>query len=108
MHDFIVETVSGKVRGHAANGSVAFLGIPYGAPTVGAMLFLPSKEPAAWAGVRDAASYGPSAPQTDMGMISEASQRALGPLTSPDASEDCLVLNVWAPALDDARRPVMV
>jgi para-nitrobenzyl esterase len=31
-----------------------------------------------------------------------------GGIPEPSMSEDCLVLNVWTPAVDDARRPVIV
>ena len=55
----------------------------------------------AWIGVRDAVHYGPTAPQTD-----PARRSGLG--AGPAESEDCLVLNVWTPRLNDGRRrPVM-
>ena len=51
--------------------------------------------------MRDAVHYGPTAPQTD-----PARRSGLG--AGPAESEDCLVLNVWTPALNDGRRrPVM-
>ena len=67
--------------------------------------FLPPR-PVAWAGVRDALRFGPRAPQID-----RPTQRPhLTWLRDAGAwSEDCLVLNVFAPALDTtAQLPVMV
>ena len=80
------------MRGYLDGGVSVFKGIPYGADT-GGRRFQPPQLAPAWSAVRDAAAYGPSAPQS----------RADGPV-----SEDCLVLNVWTPGLDAARRPVMV
>ena len=57
---------------------------------------------AAWTGVRECDRFGPIAPQSP-GLI----ELSLG--GEPDEhSEDCLTLNVWTPAPDDGRRPVMV
>lgn len=100
----VVETVSGRVAGTiAANGVHVFRGLPYGADTSGALRFLPPRPPAAWTGVFDASSYGPTAPQT-------FSRLALGGTKGnrPPMGEDCLRLNVWTPAPDAAARPVMV
>src|SRR5262249_60737660 len=62
----------------------------------------PAQEVEPWPGVRDATRYGPAAVQTtDM----------IGPIVGfdqPMGAEDCLTLNVWTPATDGARRPVMV
>jgi para-nitrobenzyl esterase len=83
----------GKVRGYTDNGINVFKGIRYGADTA-ARRFMPPLPPEPWTDVREALSYGPSAPQT-----SRASDKS---------SEDCLFLNVWTPALRDGRkRPVM-
>lgn len=87
------ETAYGKVRGVEIQGIKIFKGVPYGASTAGRNRFMPPVNPAAWTGVRDALDYGPSAPQT---------------AAMKGQSEDCLVLNVWTPALKDGRkRPVM-
>jgi para-nitrobenzyl esterase len=87
------DTASGKVRGTEVNGIRIFKGIPYGASTAGQNRFMPPASPARWSGVRDALEYGPTAPQT-------AALNGQG--------EECLVLNIWTPAIKDGRkRPVM-
>jgi para-nitrobenzyl esterase len=102
------ETSLGKVRGMDNAGIKTFKGIPYGASTAGSNRFMPPVDPAKWSGVRDALEYGHSAPQRD-----PAAQPANGGLGVaaqglPVEGEDCLVLNVWTPAISDGRkRPVM-
>jgi para-nitrobenzyl esterase len=89
----IAKTRSGKVRGVVDHGVHVFKGIAYGADTR-ARRFRPALPPSSWKGVRDAFEYGPACPQAGI---------------KEPASEDCLVLNVWTPALrDGGRRPVMV
>jgi para-nitrobenzyl esterase len=97
----IVETSAGKVRGTVVEDIKIFKGIPYGGTTAGKGRFMPPAKPAEWTGVRDALAYGPSAPQV--------SANSKGPAGSPGESEDCLVLNVFTPALGSgSKRPVMV
>lgn len=118
----VAETRLGKVRGVEQRGVKVFKGIPYGADTSGSNRFMPPVDPARWPGVRDALAYGHSAPQHDAFVAAgKAGGGAVlsGPsiftaLGTPGArptgeGEDCLVLNVWTPALGDGKkRPVMV
>ena len=49
-----VSTTTGAVRGTSDGRIVAFKGIPYAAPPVGARRFLPPAPAAPWSDVRDA------------------------------------------------------
>jgi para-nitrobenzyl esterase len=103
--DVVVDTTFGRIRGRKVNGISAFKGVPYGASTAGANRFMPPKKPVAWTGTRDAVDFGPSCPQLPGFKTPEI--QLMQNLASGPSSEDCLVLNVWTPATDGAKRPVM-
>jgi para-nitrobenzyl esterase len=104
----VAETAFGRVRGVDVQGIKTFKGIPYGASTAGKNRFMPPANPAPWTGVRDALQYGPSAPQRNPDAPGTASALATATAGLPAEGEDCLVLNVWTPAVNDGRkRPVM-
>jgi para-nitrobenzyl esterase len=95
----VVTTVEGAVRGKATGIVDEFLGIPYAAAPVGALRWRPPQPPARWSGERDATKF-----------AAHCAQPA-SPFGSASSSEDCLYLNVFAPAggrHDDDERPVIV
>jgi para-nitrobenzyl esterase len=106
--DVVADTAFGKVRVVDTDGIKTFKGIPYGANTTGKNRFMPPVDPAKWTGVRDALAFGPSAPQTEPGAKRATSDIAIAGAGLAAESEDCLVLNVWTPAVNDGKkRPVM-
>jgi carboxylesterase 2/para-nitrobenzyl esterase len=98
----VITTRQGAVRGVHHEGVRIFKGVPYAAPPVGANRFLPPK-PMAWAGVRDALAFGPKSRQP---AYPPGIKLLLNELT--DGGDDCLTLNVWAPAAVATPHPVMV
>ena len=104
----ITQTRYGKVQGYILDGVYTYLGIPYGAPTGGENRFLPPQEPESWEGVRPALFYGHDAPQN----MDNKWRNNAGTFTDHwnyyDVDEDCLNLNVWTPAPDGKKRPVLV
>ena len=123
----VVKTADGVVAGSVKGEVLCFLGIPYGASTAGESRFMPPRPPLPWLGVRNAKSYGDTCPQVPLGLSPFAKKSAPGepppaptamqqqlgklftrPNPEPKQSEDCLVVNVWTPAIDAAKRPVMV
>jgi para-nitrobenzyl esterase len=88
----IVETGLGKLSGFEQDGVRVFRGVPYAQPPVGAKRFRAPEPLAPWSGVREATSYGPAAHQPPLMLA------ALPGFDIGAQSEDCLYLNVYAPA----------
>jgi para-nitrobenzyl esterase len=95
MTDPVVRIDAGAVRGRLESDLMVFKGIPYAEPP--ARFAAPERVPA-WAGTRDALSYGPPPPQS----------AGFGADASAGADEGWLTVNVWTPDVAAANLPVMV
>ena len=100
----IAETGQGRFQGTTRKGTQVFRGIPYALPPVGPLRFRPPEPPEAFDDVRDATETGPAAPQTNPSAGRIAAMVGGG----AESQEDCLYLNLWTPACDGGRRPVLV
>ncbi|WP_326523070.1 carboxylesterase/lipase family protein [Sphingomonas sp.] len=87
-----VEAPAGALRGTRDGAVNVFRGIPYAAAPAGARRWQPPAPAARWDGVRDAAKFGPVCHQPAQ------RQRSIYSENLPAMSEDCLSLNIWAPA----------
>ncbi|MEO8083556.1 MAG: carboxylesterase family protein [Ardenticatenales bacterium] len=87
----VVFTAEGPVRGARDGTIAAWRNIPYALPPVGALRWRAPQPPALRARELDGTTIGGACPQTG--------GSALRPNDPPPAwSEDCLQLNIWAPA----------
>ncbi len=96
-----VKIEGGRIEGRVEDGVRAFRGIPFAAPPVGALRWQAPQPVRPWQGVRQAGDFGNRCLQ--LPLFSDMVFR------SPAASEDCLYVNVWAPAKAAAKKlPVLV
>ncbi|XP_075979895.1 neuroligin 3 isoform X2 [Anticarsia gemmatalis] len=126
----VVRTKYGDLRGFIVTPESRFLepvevfrGVPYASPPVGTLRFMPPVSGAQWSGVKIAEEFSPVCPQVLPDIRNETAvlkriskgrleylKRILPFLTNQ--SEDCLYLNIYAPAqgVRDAvaRYPVLV
>ena len=92
----------GVVRGVREGAILVWRGIPYAAPPTGLRRLRAPAPVIPWGDVRDASEYGAVAPQA-------RSRRLRGPgLSALRADEDCLTVNVSAPAHDTGGPPLPV
>ncbi|MCX6200322.1 MAG: carboxylesterase/lipase family protein [Bacteroidetes bacterium] len=92
ISSLVVETKQGKIRGGMDKNSCVWRGIKYAE----AERFGVPKSVKHWEGVKDVVEFGAIAPQAKSSITPDGLQ-----------SEDCLFLNVWSPAPDGKKRPVM-
>ena len=97
----VVQAPAGAVRGEAAGQVNVFRGLPYAAPPVGPLRWRPPAPLRPWSGVREAKDFGPACLQP------RAPAYSIYASDLEQLSEDCLTLNIWAPA-KAAKAPVMV
>jgi para-nitrobenzyl esterase len=91
------------VRGELAEGGASFKGISYAAPPIGPLRFQPPQPAAAWAEIRNAVSFGATAPKPP---YAPPLDTLLPEPVIP--GDDCLNLNVWTPDPGARGLPVMV
>lgn len=103
----VANTTNGKVRGFIMKDIHTFLGIPYGADTSGKNRFMPPQKPAPWKDVYPAVYWGSSAPQILNNFYANRYLAFTDDWHYDEIGEDCLKLNVWTPALDSTKRPVL-
>ncbi|TLY90674.1 MAG: carboxylesterase family protein [Gammaproteobacteria bacterium] len=91
----VVQTSEGPVRGFVRDGVYEFLGIPYAAPPVGALRWMPPQPVAHWRKPLKATKFANTCAQvTELGVFA-------GP---PNINEDCLYLNVFTTRVGGAER----
>ncbi len=100
MSEPVVDVSGGQLAGRRRGSIHQWLGVPYAAPPVGDRRFRAPAPVVPWEGVRPTTRLGHAATQG-------------GSLTAPlkklgGVSEDCLYLNVYAPATPGPPRPVLV
>ena len=98
----VTRTTAGVLQGQLEAGIWVFRGIPYASATGAEGRWRAAAPATPWTGTLLANAWGPIAPQTPpvpgFSFSSDPTR----------SDEDCLNLNVWTPAVDDGRRPVMV
>ncbi|MCW8194665.1 carboxylesterase/lipase family protein [Proteobacteria bacterium 005FR1] len=112
----VVDTTSGPVQGLVVDDIHTFKGLRYAAPPIGELRFMPPQRPKKSTARIDATDFGApcmqmasgstAVPTSDFGL--QLKTVFPTPTEMKRDNEDCLFLNVWTPATDKGKRPVMV
>ncbi len=95
-----VRVDGGEVQGERQGDLTVYKGLPFAAPPLGDLRWRPPQPPPPWSNVKRADRFAPACMQKGVSMPGEA---------PPAMSEDCLYLNIWAPAQASPKPlPVMV
>lgn len=97
----VVASPAGRVSGVAQSSLSVFKGIPYARPPVGPLRWQAPQPLPRWSGTRPARNFSAACMQT------QGQNATIYAEPTMPVSEDCLTLNVWAPA-QAKRAPVMV
>ena len=95
----VVSCREGQLRGRLEGDMAVFTRVPYAAPPTGDLRWRGPQPAEPWAGIRDALS----APPMPVQMHFPGSR-----LKDHEMSEDCLYLNIWAPAEPREACPILV
>ncbi|OZC48358.1 carboxylesterase [Rhodococcus sp. 06-156-3C] len=101
--DVTVDIAQGTIRGQQSGPVTSFLGIPYAEAPFGARRFAAPSAPPSWSGVRDAVTFGATAPK--IGYRPPVSDILTEPVVPGD---ECLNVNVWTPDVSASGLPVFV
>lgn len=95
----VVKVEGGLVQGVLSEDPsvIVFKGIPYAAPPVGELRLQPPQDVIPWEGVRECSAFSAIAPQPGNAPGTFYGEEFYW-MPQPEQSEDCLYLNVWAPA----------
>jgi para-nitrobenzyl esterase len=96
-HEPTVTISDGALAGKSENGADIYLGVPFAAPPVGSLRWMPPAPPKRWTGVRTATAFRPRCVQNSPAKPIEKFR-----------DEDCLYLNVYAPTGRRSHLPVIV
>ncbi|KQP14908.1 carboxylesterase/lipase family protein [Pseudorhodoferax sp. Leaf267] len=109
------DTAAGKLEGvddSARNGTWAWKGVRFAQPPVGSLRWRAPQELERWTGVRPATQFGPACLQIGRmfgpGANNTFDETIASTLGQPLGSEDCLTLNIWRPATNDTKLPVLL
>lgn len=95
-----ISTASGVVQGVIENNLAVFRGIPYARPPIGNLRWRAPQPVDPWKDVRDARRLSADCMQAPFGPTPAHGRHPV--------AEDCLYLNIWRPATDARKLPVMV
>ena len=103
--DMTIQTKQGQIEGKLSQDGRTrlFLGVPYAEPPTGPLRFQRPQEKRPWPGVLPCQDFGPRCPQADLASMDFYGKEFYDDMVPP-CSEDCLYLNIWAPAQSEGRQ----
>lgn len=106
--DMTIQTKQGQIEGKLSQDGRTrlFLGVPYAEPPTGPLRFQRPQEKRPWPGVLPCQDFGPRCPQADLASMDFYGKEFYDDMVPP-CSEDCLYLNIWAPAQSKGKLPVL-